>query len=201
MDAQNAGTGMGEQGQGKGPADNPGGAGGGDATLEVARLQRELDRANRDKDELKKVNKRQETELSKFRTEEQAAAARKQEEDEEKDRKIAAYEKQLAVTDICASLIDLGFLGDKKAVSPVAEALYGADNPAIVINAIANAWKAKVKELELKHSKLPGPGVGAGGEDGPKYKRSEIQKMSYKERMALAREHPEAYQAAMSGKE
>ena len=67
-----------------------------------------------------------------------------------------------------------------------------------MIQVLEKAWKTKEKELQVKFSKIPSPSVG-NVESAP-ISFDSVTKMSYMERLKLAREHPEVYQALIKNR-
>lgn len=153
---------------------------------ELAKQKAALDKATKEAGDYRKA-------LRQKQSAEEAAAEEKRIADEEMEKELSELRKKFAVADLSKKL--MGFIQDEASATNMAEYLYGADNADAVVGALNKAWTAREKALRLEYGKIPAPGVGAS--EGPTITKDELDKMTYKERLEFATNHPDEYEILM----
>lgn len=161
--------------------------------VEIARLKAELAKQKAAMDKATKEASDYKKQLRAKQSEEEVAAEEKRLADEERDRKLAEYEKRFTVAETCKKV--MGFINDETTANTVAEYLYGAADVDAAIAAISKAWTAKEKTLRLEYGKIPAPAIGSDG--GSTVTKTQLDAMSYTERLEFAKTYPEDYNRLM----
>lgn len=162
-------------------------------TAELARLRAEIAKQKAALDKATKEAAESKRALRARQTEEEAAAEEKRIADEERDKKLAEYEKRFTVAETSKGF--MGFVGDEKTATKLAECFYGAADAETGIAELMKAWTAREKALKLEYGKIPAP--GAGSYEGPSVSKAQLDSMSYTERAKFAEEHRDEYRRLM----
>lgn len=160
---------------------------------EIARLKAELAKQKAAMDKATKEAAEYKRSLRAKQTEDEAAAEAEKERQEQIEKELNELRRERAVANTSKKVFT--FVQDEKAATQIAEALYGAENVSLAVDAIAKAWVAKEKALRLEFGKIPGPGIGAG--DGPAVTKEQLAKMTLSDRIEFANKYPEEYNKLM----
>ena len=153
---------------------------------EIARLKAALDKATKEAGDYKK-------QLRAKQTADEAAAEAERERQESIEKELKELRRERAVANTSKKLYT--FIQDEKAANTIADALYGAENAELAIDAISKAWTSREKALKAEFGRIPAPGVGAS--DGPTMTKAQLDGMKYTDRLEFAKEHPEEYNKLM----
>ena len=160
---------------------------------EIARLKADLARTKAAMDKAAKEAAESKRMLRAKQTAEEAAAEAERERQEAIEKELADLRKEKAVAN--ASKRVMTFVQDENVATGIAEALYGAADIDLAIDAIARAWTAREKALRIEFGKIPAPSVG--GADGPTITKAQLDGMGYKDRLEFANAHPDEYNKLM----
>ena len=163
---------------------------------ELAKLKAEFAKLKQANDKLSKENAEKTKQLRAKQSEEEVAAEEKRLADEERDRKLAEYEKRFTVAETSKKL--MSFVGDETVANTVAEYLYGAEDVDAAVTAFNKAWTAREKALRLEYGKIPAPAIGSDG--GSTVTKTQLDAMSYSQRLEFASKYPDDYERLMGRK-
>lgn len=149
---------------------------------QMAKQKEALDKATKEAADFKK-------QLRAKQSAEEVAAEEKRISDEARDKELSELRKRFAVAETSKKVMT--FVGDEAVANQIAEYIYGADDADAAVDAIQKAWVAREKKLRVEYGKIPAPGTGST--DGPTITRSELDAMSYLERLDYAKKHPTEY--------
>lgn len=153
---------------------------------DLAKQKNALDKATKEAGDYRK-------QLKSKMTADEAAAEEKKALDEARDAELAEYRKKFAVAETAKKVMALGM--DEIASGTVAENLYGAADAESALAEIQKYIAAREKALRLEFSKIPAP--SAGNSDGPTITRSQLDALTYKDRVKFVQEHPDEYNKLM----
>ena len=163
---------------------------------ELARLKAELAKQKAALDKATKEAGDYRKQLRAKQSAEEVEAEEKRQAEEAMQAELNELRKRFAVAE--ASKKIMTFTGDEATANTVAAYLYGAEDVDGAIDAISKAWKARENKLRLEYGKIPAP--GAGVTDGPSISRSQLDAMTYTDRVEFANKHPDEYAALMGRK-
>lgn len=153
---------------------------------EIAKLKSATDKATKEAADYKR-------QLRARQSAEEAKAEEEQERQTAIEKELNELRKERAVANTSRKVFT--FIQDEAASTSIAEALYGAEDVDLAIDAIHKAWTAKEKALRLEFGKIPAPGIG--NSDGPTITADQLKSMGYKERLEFASQHPDEYNKLM----
>lgn len=160
---------------------------------EIARLKAELARQKAAVDKATKEAGDYKKQLRAKQTADEAAAEAERERQESIEKELNELRRERAVANTSKKLIT--FIQDEKVSTTIAEAIFGAENADLAIDAIGKAWAAREKALKMEFGRIPAPGVGAS--DGPSITKAQLDGMEYRDRLEFASKYPDEYNKLM----
>ena len=160
---------------------------------EIARLKAELAKQKAAMDKATKEAGDYKKQLRARQSAEEAAAEAEKERQEAMEKELAELRKERAVANTSKRVFT--FIQNEAVATEIANALYGAEDVDVAIDAISKAWAGREKALKIEYGRVPAPGVGSG--DGPTITKEQLDAMTLSERVEFSNKHPDEYRKLM----